>query len=108
MTVDWRQVNDTVSLRARRSLIRILARAKTCSPQRPELPWCPPSLLFNVHPPTFPVAKQPDSPPRAEVKNEWSYTSPPPTCRHDVDRNKVTFYSLTYVCIFYPTGHCCR
>jgi nitrate reductase cytochrome c-type subunit len=43
----------------------------------------------------FPVAKQPDSLPRAEVKNERNYTSTPPTCCHGVDKNKVTFYSFT-------------
>jgi len=31
------------------------------------------------------------SPYRAEVKNEWSYTSAPPTCLHDVDGKHFSF-----------------
>ena len=31
-------------------------------------------------------------PASAEVKNEWSYTSDPPTCVHGVGRDNFTFY----------------
>lgn len=31
-------------------------------------------------------------PPSADIKNEWSYTPAPPTCLHDVGRDKLIFY----------------
>jgi hypothetical protein len=35
------------------------------------------------------------SPPSADVKNEWSYTSTPPICVHIVDRDQFLFISLS-------------
>jgi hypothetical protein len=37
------------------------------------------------------------SPPRAEVKNEWSYTFAPPICLHGVDRDNFAF--TFYKCV---------
>jgi hypothetical protein len=34
----------------------------------------------------------------AKVKNEWSYTSTPPICLHDLDRGNFTF---THFCVLY-------
>jgi len=37
---------------------------------------------------------------RAEVKNEWSHTSTPPTCLHGADRENFTFlYPMTTISI---------
>jgi hypothetical protein len=50
---------------------------------RPDRPWGPPSLLYNVYR-IFPGLKRPGRgadhppPPSAEVENEWGYTSTPP------------------------------
>jgi len=33
------------------------------------------------------------------IKNEWSYTSTPPNCLHDVDRENLKFYYY-YLCRF--------
>ena len=36
-----------------------------------------------------------NSPPSsAKAKNEWSYTFPPPTCLHDVDRNVICTFTI--------------
>jgi hypothetical protein len=59
------------------------------SPKRPSRLWVPPSLLCNH---SFPAVKQlgrevnHSSPSSVEVKNEWSYTSPHPTCLHGVEK----------------------
>jgi len=51
----------------------------------------PPYLLFHGLWEKRPLCEANHSPPSsAEVKNEWSYTSTPPTCLHDVDRNNFT------------------
>jgi hypothetical protein len=53
-----------------------------------------------VHRVIFPVVEylvhEHDSslPSSAEVKNEWSYTSPPPVCLHGMHRNNLNFYPL--------------
>ena len=58
----------------------------------------PPSLLFNGYRALYPEVKQTGRdvghtpPSSSEVKNEWSYTSPPPLCLRDVERDKITFY----------------
>jgi hypothetical protein len=63
--------------------------------------WGPPSLLLHVYRLTFPGIKRPGrevdhSPqPSAEVKNEWSYTSNPSICFHDV--NGANSYLLLYL-----------
>jgi hypothetical protein len=31
-------------------------------------------------------------PSSGEITNEWIYTSTSPICRHDVDRDNITFY----------------
>ena len=54
-----------------------------CSPKRPNWLWSPPSIPFRGTGSSFPTVKWPrpeahHSPPSAEVKNEWSYTSIPP------------------------------
>jgi hypothetical protein len=60
---------------------------------------------FGAHPASYlmctgvisSVVKQPglevnnSSPSSAEVKNEWSYTCPPPICFYGVDRKNLTF-----------------
>ena len=51
---------------------------------------------------SFPGAKRPghgvnQSPPSAEVKNEWSYTFTSPICFHGVDRKKFTFFTCFYI-----------
>ena len=32
-----------------------------------------------------------------DSKNEWSYSSTPPVCRHVVERGNFTFYYTTYI-----------
>ena len=63
----------------------------------PDRLWGPPSLLSNWYRCYFPGVKRPrrdvdHAPPSStEVKNEWSYTSTPPTCLHDAHRGTFTF-----------------
>ena len=80
-TGEWHYHNCVAivtTLRARRSRYRISPKTKkTVLHNVWTAPGAHPRLLFCVYPPYFPVTKQPDSPPRAEVKNEWSYTSTP-------------------------------
>jgi len=65
------------------------------SPKRSDGLWGPPSLLFNAQWGFVPEVKRlgrdfdhlPLS--SAKVKNEWSYTSTPPTCLHGVDRDNL-------------------
>jgi hypothetical protein len=67
------------------------------SPKCPDWLWGLPSLLFNEYWGSllgvkWPGCKVNHSPlSSAKVKNEWSYTSPPPICLHDVDREDSTF-----------------
>jgi len=64
------------------------------SPKRPDLLWGPPSFLLNGYKDCFPAVKRhghsvdhwPAS--KAEVKNERSCASAPPTCPQSVDRDK--------------------
>jgi hypothetical protein len=64
---------------------------------RPEGFWGQTSLLFNGNRGAFLGIKRPgrevdhSSPSRAEVKNEWSYTSTFPIHFHGVDRKNFTF-----------------
>jgi len=65
--------------------------------------WGPHSLLFNGYWGSFLGVKQSGckvnhSPPSsAEVKNEWSYTSARPRCRHGVvDREICTFLTVKW------------
>jgi hypothetical protein len=57
----------------------------------------PPNLLFTEYDGAFLGLKRSvrevnySSPSRAQVKNEWSYTSPPPVCLHGVKRDKIFF-----------------
>ena len=51
----------------------------------------------------FPVTKRPGmmltaDVHKAEIKNWWSCTSPPPLCLHNVDGNKFTFWVLSLSC----------
>jgi len=59
-----------------------------------------PSLVFNLYRGSFPGRiKRPGGtayhfpPSRAEIKNEWSYTSIPPIYLHSVERDNFTFIS---------------
>ena len=36
------------------------------------------------------------SPPGAEIKNEWSYTSTPRTSLNDVEEENINFYKFVY------------
>jgi hypothetical protein len=72
------------------------------SPNRPDGLWGLSSLLFSGHPRPFPGVKRSrryvdhPPPPKAEVKNEWSYTSTPPIHLHGVDRNNFTLIPFSY------------
>ena len=71
----------TTTLRTGRSGVRI--PVVTHGPNQPPTQWIPGP---------FPGVKRPrreadhSLPSSAEVKNQWSYTSVPPICFHDVDR----------------------
>ena len=59
----------------------------------------PPNLPFNEYQDSSSGVKRPGterdhSPSSAGAKNEWSYTSIPPTCLHDVDREKLYFHFI--------------
>jgi hypothetical protein len=62
----------------------------------PDRLWGPPSLLSDWYRCYFLGIKRPrrdvdHAPPSStEVKNEWSYTSTPPTCLHDAHRGTFT------------------
>lgn len=62
----------------------------------------PPSFMFSGYRRSFLGEKRPGhyvnhSPPyTAEVKNEWSNTSTPPICLHDLNRNNSI---LTFMCL---------
>jgi hypothetical protein len=70
------------------------------SAERPDRHWQPTS--YSVRTGVFLVVKRPDRevnyspPPRAEDKNEWTYTSTPPICLHSVDRKKLTLTFLPF------------
>jgi len=76
------------------------ARGKTffSSQKRHGRLWGPPSLLLNAYRGYFSwesgrgVKWLPPS--SAEIKNEWSYTSTPPTCPYRIDRVHFTCYIL--------------
>jgi hypothetical protein len=57
----------------------------------------PPTFIFSGYRGSFAGAKRPEcevnhSPPSSsQVKKRWSYTSTPPICLYDVDRDKFTF-----------------
>jgi len=65
---------------------------------RPYRPWSSPSLLFNGNQRPFLGVSRPGpefdhlSPPSAEAKNEWNYSSTPPLRLHGVDRENFTFF----------------
>jgi len=50
--------------------------------------WGPPSLLFKVNHGLCPHCYSP--PPKAKAVHEWSHTSTPPTCHHEVRRDQFT------------------
>jgi len=68
------------------------------SPKRPDQLLGPSCLIWVLG--SFPGIKQlgrevnHSSAPSAKVKNEWSYTSCPRFCLHDVDREKLPLYLL--------------
>jgi hypothetical protein len=74
-----------------------------CSPKRPEELWGPSNPLFSGYRGCFPRIKRPEieinrpPPSCGTVKNEWSYTSAPPTCFRDVDRDEFTFRCVCYI-----------
>ena len=76
---------------------RVRGKGFFSSPNLSEGPWGPPSLLFNEYRASFPGLRRPGSKVNhlhtctAQVRNEWSYTSTPPTCLHGVDREKFIF-----------------
>jgi hypothetical protein len=63
--------------------------------------WGPTSLLFRGYGWSLPEVKRPSCecyhlpPSSAEVKNEWSYTSSPSICFHNLDRYIITFLLLS-------------
>jgi hypothetical protein len=71
-----------------------------CSPKRADRLLGPLSLLLNGYRGSVPRVKWPGSevyhslPSSAEVKNEWSYTSTPPTCLHGVELFHLSLASL--------------
>jgi hypothetical protein len=76
---------------------------------RPDVLWVPRILLFNDYRGWFPGVKRPErdvdhsSPPSAEVKNEWSYTSTP--IYSFTEWTRTTLLSI-YVCLKAPcTGN---
>jgi hypothetical protein len=77
------------------------AKEFPCSPYLIHSPWGPNNHLFNGYQGLFPELKLPGceadrSPPsRAEVKNEWRYTSIPPICFHGAE-GAFTFF-LVYI-----------
>jgi hypothetical protein len=74
-----------------------------CSQNHADWLWGPPSLLFNGHRSFSPRLKRAgrdvyqSSTWSAEVKNEWSCTSPPPLCRHGVNRDFIFFTFAMYI-----------
>jgi hypothetical protein len=88
------------------------------SPEGPYWLWWhpfPPSFLFSGYLVSFLGIKNLEyevdhsPPPNTEVKNEWSYTSTPPTCLHakhrvsfDFTLSVISFYKLTFRhCVLY-------
>ena len=69
------------------------------SPKCPEQLWGPPSLVFNGYRGYFLGIKQlgcaaDHSPPTSdEAKNEWSYTTAPPICLHNMDEGNSAFHT---------------
>jgi hypothetical protein len=74
-----------------------------CSPRCQDQLYSPNSLLFNMSWVSFLRVKRPRSKanhsplPSAKVKNEWSYTSTPLICLHDVDRENITLTFCLYI-----------
>jgi hypothetical protein len=73
------------------------------SPKHPHHLWGPHIIPFVGYWGSFMGVKQSgcevhhSSPPCAEVKNEWSYTSAPPRSHHVVvDRENCTFFTLKW------------
>jgi hypothetical protein len=61
-----------------------------------------PSLIFySKVPGLFPEIQIKPPLSSTEVRNGWSYTSTPPTCLHDVDRNNFTFLVSIYLSMYY-------
>jgi hypothetical protein len=67
--------------------------------------WGPPSLLFSGYTNSYSGVKRPERDVNdsrassAEGKNEWSRISPYPMCLRGVNKEKVTFTLLFYLCI---------
>jgi hypothetical protein len=79
-------VSTKGSLLLSKSPIPVLA------PTRPPLKWIMGFLSARIKRPQREADNDPPS--GADVKSEWSYTSTPPICLHEVDTDSFTFTSL--------------
>ena len=98
-SASWDSVIGTVTrLRAERSGVRIPAGTRDFFSLRPDRLWGSDSLLLNGYPSSFPGLERPGrevdhaSPPSAEFKNKWRYTSAPPVRLYGADRDNFIFY----------------
>ena len=97
------------SLRPGTSVIRIpvgsrlfspLQNVENCSRVHAALVLCVPTFFLWVNRPWHEANHS--LPSRAEIKNEWSYTSTPPVCLHELTEENCTFtctlnfYELLY------------
>ena len=103
--LSWYDVVCIVTrLRVGRSWVRVPVEPSDffCPPNLSDRLWGLPSILFSGYWRFFPEVNWPMRegdllpPSRAEVENEWSYTSTLFVCLHDLDRKNVYLLFMPY------------
>jgi hypothetical protein len=92
----WRR---TVGMATRTWDRRCELRISATTTDRPDWLRGPLILQFNGYQGSFPGTSDIyySPPPSPEAKKEWNYTSTPPVCLHNVDRETFTFLGEKYL-----------